>query len=107
MEKEHRVLQFVAAGIVGCILPNCETLAGVIAQLDPNPNINFSAIVSRGDGSAQTFTPEISVAGGVSISELEPLTPGTDSQMANAAVASINFDRRWTDERKSGYAAKT
>ena len=42
-------------------------------------------------------TPELSVAAGVSISELEPLSPATDSQMANAAVASIDFSRRWTD----------
>jgi hypothetical protein len=41
------------------------------------------------------FTPDLSVSGGVSISELEPFAPATDSQMANAAVASIDFDRRW------------
>ena len=41
------------------------------------------------------FTPDLSVAGGVSISELEPLVPPTGSQMANAAVASIGYDRRW------------
>ena len=48
------------------------------------------------------FTPDLSIAGGVSISELKPLSPLTDSpltdsQMANAAVASIDFNRRWTD----------
>jgi Omp85 superfamily domain len=47
------------------------------------------------------FTPDISIAAGVSVSELEPLAPGTGSQMANAAVASIDFDRRWEDD---GYA---
>jgi Omp85 superfamily domain len=41
------------------------------------------------------FSPDLSVAGGVSISELEPLVPATGSQMANAAVASIGYDRRW------------
>jgi hypothetical protein len=42
------------------------------------------------------FTPEVSVAGGVSVSELEPLFPASESRMANAAVASIDFDKRWT-----------
>jgi outer membrane protein assembly factor BamA len=32
----------------------------------------------------------------VSISELKALAPATESQMANAAVASIDFDRQWT-----------
>jgi Omp85 superfamily domain len=40
---------------------------------------------------------DLSVAGGVSISELKPLSPATDSRMANAAVASIDYDRRWAD----------
>ena len=44
------------------------------------------------------FSPDLSVAGGVSISELEPLSPATRSQMANAAVFSIGFDRRWKDD---------
>ena len=43
------------------------------------------------------LTPELSVAAGVSISELEPLVPAPGSQMANAAVASVDFDRRWKD----------
>ena len=41
------------------------------------------------------LSPDLSVAGGVSISELEPLVPVTGSQMANAAVASVGYDRRW------------
>ena len=40
-------------------------------------------------------TEDLSIAAGVSISELEPLSPATESRMANAAVASIDFDRRW------------
>lgn len=40
-------------------------------------------------------SPDLSMAAGVSISELKPLFPATGSQMANAAVASIDFDRRW------------
>jgi len=43
------------------------------------------------------FNPDLSVAAGVSISELEPLSPATASQMANAAVASIGYDRKWKD----------
>ncbi len=50
-------------------------------------------------------TPDISIAGGVSISELEPLEadlaqplpPATGSTMANAFVASVEIDRQWTD----------
>src|SRR6185436_19626718 len=41
------------------------------------------------------FTPDLSIGGGVSISELEALAPATESQMANAVVASIDFDRQW------------
>ena len=43
------------------------------------------------------FSADLSVAAGVSISELEPLFPATGSQMANAAVASIGYDRRWKE----------
>jgi hypothetical protein len=43
------------------------------------------------------ISPDLSIAAGVSISELEPLSPATASEMANAAVASIDFNRRWTD----------
>ena len=41
------------------------------------------------------ITPDLGVAAGVSIAELEPLAPAVDSQMASAAVASIDFDRKW------------
>ena len=43
------------------------------------------------------FSPHLSIAGGVSISELEPLSPATDSQMANAAVASVEYNGLWKD----------
>lgn len=43
------------------------------------------------------FTSDFSIAAGVSISELEPPSPATGSQMANAAVASIGYDREWHD----------
>ena len=44
------------------------------------------------------LSPDLSVGAGVSISELEPLVPATGSQMANAAVASVAFDRRWKND---------
>ena len=50
-------------------------------------------------------TPDFSVAAGVSISELEPLSPATDSLMANAAVASIDFDRKWEDGYDASHRA--
>jgi len=48
-------------------------------------------------------SPDVSVAGGVSVSELEPLFPATESRMANAAVASIEFDRRWSDDSDAAH----
>jgi len=50
-------------------------------------------------------TPDISVAGGVSISELKALAPATESQMANAAVASIDFDREWKETSRATHRA--
>jgi hypothetical protein len=41
------------------------------------------------------ITPDVHVAGGVAISELEAPEPATGSLMANAAVASVAFDREW------------
>jgi Omp85 superfamily domain len=41
------------------------------------------------------LTPDLSVAAGVSISELEAIPPATGSQSANAFVTSIDFDRQW------------
>ncbi len=52
------------------------------------------------------FSPDVSLAAGVSISELEPLTPATTSQMANAAVASIEFNRRWADGSNARHQAQ-
>jgi Omp85 superfamily domain len=45
------------------------------------------------------LTPNLSVAAGVSISELEPLAPATGSRMANAAVASIGYEQHWPNHR--------
>jgi hypothetical protein len=44
------------------------------------------------------LSPDLSLAAGVSITELEPLFPATDERMSNAAVASITYDRRWKDD---------
>jgi hypothetical protein len=41
------------------------------------------------------FTPELSIAAGVSINELEPIAPLKGSTAANAAVASLDYRRRW------------
>ena len=49
------------------------------------------------------LTSDLSVAGGVSVTELEPLEPATETQMANAAVASIDFNRRWSDDGGAGH----
>ena len=40
-------------------------------------------------------TQQLRVGGGVSITELEPLSGVPDSQMANAAIASIGYDDQW------------
>jgi hypothetical protein len=48
-------------------------------------------------------TPELSLAAGVSISELEPLAPATQSQMANAVVASIRYDSDWEDASEASH----
>ena len=51
------------------------------------------------------FTPDLSIAAGVSISELSALAPATDSQMANAAVASLDFDRQWKENSGATHRA--
>jgi surface antigen Omp85-like protein len=51
------------------------------------------------------FTRDLSVAAGVSISELKALAPATESQMANAAVASIDFDRQWKEKSDATHRA--
>jgi hypothetical protein len=48
-------------------------------------------------------TPELSVAAGVSIAELDPLAPAVGSQMANAAVVSLEFGQRWMDGAGSSH----
>jgi hypothetical protein len=51
------------------------------------------------------FTPDLSIGAGVSISELEALAPATESQMANAAVASIDFDHQWRAKSDAAHRA--
>jgi hypothetical protein len=71
------------------------TLAAVALRPDlPSPYERRSTITPL---VKFAFTPDLSVAGGVSISELEPLAPDTESRMANVAVASLDFDKRWRD----------
>jgi hypothetical protein len=50
-------------------------------------------------------TPELSLSAGVSISELEPLAPATESRMANAVVASIQYDTKWDDTSDATHRA--
>ena len=71
----------------------------------------FTPALPRPYETRSTFTPQLkfavsadlSVAAGVSISELEPLFPATGSQMANAAVASIGYDRRWREAKEGSH----
>jgi len=49
------------------------------------------------------LTPDLNIAGGVSISELKPLFPATDKRMANAAVASVSYDRQWKDDSDASH----
>lgn len=39
--------------------------------------------------------PQLAIAAGVSVSELEPLSPTTGSVMANTVVARVDYDGRW------------
>ena len=52
------------------------------------------------------FTPDLSAAAGVSISELEPPSPATGSQMANAFVASIDYDRQWNGDSNPSHSVE-
>lgn len=49
------------------------------------------------------FNPDVSISAGVSITELEPLAALTGSQMANAVVASLEFNRHWNDVSDTGH----
>ena len=52
-------------------------------------------------------TPELSLSGGVSISELEPLELAAlaESRMANAFVASVEYDTKWDDRSDATHRA--
>jgi hypothetical protein len=41
------------------------------------------------------FTPELTIAAGVGVTELDPLAPATASRMANVAIGALDFDKRW------------
>jgi hypothetical protein len=49
------------------------------------------------------LSPRFRISGGVSISELDPLSGVPDSQMANAAVFSVGFAQRWKDDSHSSH----
>ena len=73
-----------------------------LAALELNPRIP-AAYEQRIDGRRRmvtfAFTPHVRVSGGVSITELEPLSVSAESQMANAAIASIGYDQQWKPTR--------
>jgi len=45
------------------------------------------------------FTPELTIAAGVGVTELDPRAPAVASQMANAAIGILDFDKRWDSKR--------
>ena len=49
------------------------------------------------------FTPQVSVAGGVGVTELDPLaeSSGLSSQMANVAIGSVRYRQRWSESESS------
>jgi outer membrane translocation and assembly module TamA len=53
------------------------------------------------------FTPEISVAGGVGITELDPLDDdiGQSSRMANVVIGSVRFHRQWDESSRPTHEA--
>jgi hypothetical protein len=65
--------------------------------LDPRIPATYATRTTVAPQVRFAFTPTLSVAAGVSISELELLAPAAGSQMANAAVGAIEFNQRWTD----------
>jgi hypothetical protein len=71
--------------------------SATLAALDLNPAIpavyeQRSTITPR---VSFAVTPQLSVTGGVSITELEPPAGAPESQMANAAILSIRYDDQW------------
>jgi hypothetical protein len=76
--------------------------AATLGALDANP------LLPRAYDDRSSVTPlvsfaltrDVKVSGGVSITELEPLSGVPDSQMANAAIATVGYDQRW--ERAAG-----
>jgi hypothetical protein len=78
-----------------------ETLTAV----ELNPRIP-AAYESRSTITPQltfAFTPQLRINAGVSISELDPLVEGPDSQMANAFLVSLGYSDRWKDDDRSGH----
>jgi hypothetical protein len=53
------------------------------------------------------FTPELTIAAGVGITELDPLTPASGSRMANAAIGLVDYDKRWEDSRSGSHRVES
>jgi hypothetical protein len=53
------------------------------------------------------ITPELTIAAGVGITELDPLTPATQSQMANAAIGSLDYRRRWEKAERESHQVES
>src|SRR5262245_35264999 len=48
-------------------------------------------------------TPEVNISAGVGITELDPFSPITGTRMANVAVGSIDFSRRFETDDRPGH----
>jgi hypothetical protein len=71
-----------------------------LSALEADPGIPEAYRIRSTVAPSLTFavTPRVRVTAGVSVSELEPLERSSESQMANAAVASIGYDQRWRQQ---------
>jgi hypothetical protein len=71
--------------------------SATLAALEQNPRIPGAYDDRSTVTPLVTFavTRQLRVSGGVSITELEPLSGVPESQMANAAIVSVGYDDRW------------
>jgi hypothetical protein len=76
-----------------------------LAAIDVAPGIPAAYEQRSTVASLVTFalTRHFGVSAGVSISELEPLSMSPESQMANAAIASIGYEQRWKQTSGSSH----
>jgi hypothetical protein len=75
------------------------TLAAVAA--DPSIPRAYEERTTVAPSIAFALSQHVRVSGGVSVSELEPLSLFSESQMASAAVAGISYDQRWNRRSNS------